>query len=29
MGGCLIGAQFLNMRAADRERFNQHLRSIN
>jgi c-di-GMP-binding flagellar brake protein YcgR len=27
--GCLIGAQILNMRADDRERFNQHLRSIN
>jgi hypothetical protein len=27
--GCLIGAQILKMRADDRERFIQHLRSIN
>jgi c-di-GMP-binding flagellar brake protein YcgR len=27
--GCLIGAQILKMRADDRERFDQHLRSIN
>lgn len=27
--GCLIGAQILNMRDDDRERFDQHLRSIN
>lgn len=27
--GCLIGAQILNMRTADRERFIEHLRSIN
>jgi hypothetical protein len=27
--GCLIGAQIVNMRANDRERFIQHLHSIN
>jgi hypothetical protein len=27
--GCLLGAKFLNMCAADRERFNEYLRSLN